>query len=81
MKDKIEILYLMIYFQINYHIVVMSKNVLRPSQRLQTQKIDSLPKGIANRHLKVLDKCNIAINGKWLKDFLFTNIKKTKKHT
>ena len=35
-----------------------------------------LPKGIASRHLKIIDKSNIAINGKWLKDYLFALLPK-----
>ena len=47
--------------------------------RPKTHKNECLPKGIASRHLRVLDKTNIAINGKWLKEYLFLNILKHKK--
>lgn len=57
----------------------MSKNGTQIHLRTKTQKNETLPKGIANRHLKVLDKCNIAINGKWLKDYLFLNLTKDKR--
>ena len=40
-----------------------------------------IPKGIANRHLKITDKCNIAINGKWLRDYLFSKIPKEQPKT
>jgi hypothetical protein len=45
------------------------RKISQPQASFSRTAAEEIPKGIVNRHLKVLDKCNIAINGnqKWLR--------------